>query len=188
MKKMIKSLWGCIPLVIVLLCIAIVAIIQTTGITLRSIPRSTLICFGVVSLWTFLIWGNRRLSAFKKDKVIFSIVALILNGFIAVFIIISCLMTIFFISYSYTPEHIVTKYNIKMVARVESFLDETVYYYEYKNPFFYGQNLGYEYYGSGGRDPLATTPSRKPIHWYFYDLNGNIIDFVSAEGITEKHD
>lgn len=78
--------------------------------------------------------------------------------------------------FSYDPEHIVTKYGIKMVASVHSFLDEQVEYYEYKNWFFYGQNLGYEYYGSGGNDPLAQKPKPDPVRFTFYDLDGHVIE------------
>ena len=63
-----------------------------------------------------------------------------------------------------------------MVARVNSFTDETVYYYQYKNPFFYGEMLGREYYGSGSGDPLARTPKPKPVNWFFKDLDGNMLE------------
>lgn len=63
-----------------------------------------------------------------------------------------------------------------MVARVHSFLDEYVYYYLYKGPIFYGQNMGYEYYGSGGNDPLSQTPVPEPKRWSFYDLDGHVIE------------
>ena len=44
---------------------------------------------------------------------------------------------------------------VRMVASVNSFLQEQVYYYEYKNLIFRGsEELGYENYGNGGRDPL----------------------------------
>ena len=88
----------------------------------------------------------------------------------------SCYLNWFVMGFSHGPEHIVTKYGIKMVASVHSFLDEQVEYYEYKNWFFYGQNLGYEYYGSGGNDPLAQKPKPDPVRFTFYDLDGHVIE------------
>ena len=35
--------------------------------------------------------------------------------------------------------------------------------------------LGYEYYGSGGNDPISDG-NASPISWYFYDLDGNLLD------------
>ena len=78
-------------------------------------------------------------------------------------------------AFSFTPEHTVVKYEIPMIARVHSFLDESVSYYEDKGPLFYGKELGYEYYGSGGNDPISDGNS-SPISWYFYDLDGNLLD------------
>ena len=42
-----------------------------------------------------------------------------------------------------------------MLARVNSLLDESVSFYEYKGPLFYGRQLGVAYYGSGSGDPIA---------------------------------
>lgn len=96
---------------------------------------------------------------------------------ISVFLIgVVTLTGLFVMGFSHGPEHIVTKYGIKMVASVHSFLDEQVEYYEYKNWFFYGQNLGYEYYGSGGNDPLAQKPKPDPVRFTFYDLDGHVIE------------
>ena len=78
-------------------------------------------------------------------------------------------------SVAFTPEHAVVKYEIPRIARVHSFLDESVSYYEDKGPLFYGKELGYEYYGSGGNDPISDGNS-SPISWYFYDLDGNLLD------------
>ncbi|MFQ9886776.1 MAG: hypothetical protein ACLRXW_11435 [Negativibacillus massiliensis] len=78
-------------------------------------------------------------------------------------------------AFAFTPEHAVVKYEIPMIARVHSFLDESVSYYEDKGPLFYGKELGYEYYGSGGNDPISDA-NRSPISWYFYDLDGNLLD------------
>ena len=56
---------------------------------------------------------------------------------------------------------------VRMVASVNSFLQEQVYYYEYKNLIFRGsEELGYENYGIGGRDPLEDE-NRDPRYKHF---------------------
>lgn len=68
---------------------------------------------------------------------------------------------------TYTPEHIVVQNGVRMVASVNSFLQEQVYYYEYKNLIFRGsEELGYENYGNGGRDPLEDE-NRNPRYKHF---------------------
>ena len=89
---------------------------------------------------------------------------------------------------SYRPEHVIEKNGYTMVARVRSFLDEYVDYYLYKGPLFYGQNMGYEYYSSGGNDPLSQTPVPEPKRWSFYDLDGHVIEngpAIENEAIAE---
>ena len=67
----------------------------------------------------------------------------------------------------HTPEHIVVQNGVRMVASVNSFLQEQVYYYEYKNLIFRGsEELGYENYGNGGRDPLEDE-NRDPRYKHF---------------------
>lgn len=81
----------------------------------------------------------------------------------------------FYSAFSWRPEHVVEKYGVRMVARVNSFLDMTVEYYPYRNILFYSaEQLGYEWYGNGGSDPIANGYQRQT--WTFYDENGNIID------------
>ncbi|MCI8285490.1 MAG: hypothetical protein HFE90_09565 [Firmicutes bacterium] len=76
----------------------------------------------------------------------------------------------FIIEFTQKTENVLTRNEIKMVACGDSFSDERVYYYQYKNSFFYGKELGYEYYGSNG------FASGAPVQWIFYDLDGNIIE------------
>lgn len=77
---------------------------------------------------------------------------------------------------AYRPEHIAEKNGYTLLARVHSFLDEYVHYYLYKGPIFYGQQMGYEYYGNGAGDPLSETPVPEPKRWSFYDLDGHVIE------------
>lgn len=87
-----KKYWGLLPLLVVLICVALVKAIQAlTGDTLRSVPSLILMGFGICSVAVALVW-----------------------------------------------------------ASVNSFLEIDVYYYQYKNPFFYGKRMAEEWYGSGG--------------------------------------
>lgn len=82
-----------------------------------------------------------------------------------------------FILYAFTePEHIVEKDGKKMVASVDSFLQVTVGYYDYINPFIRGNKIRiYEDYGNGGYDPFEQGEILTPKYYIYYDDNGNII-------------
>ena len=89
------------------------------------------------------------------------------NGFVVVIGIVVILIGLFISIFTYTPEHIVVQNGVRMVASVNSFLQEQVYYYEYKNLIFRGsEELGYENYGNGGRDPLEDE-NRDPRYKHF---------------------
>ena len=172
MKKVVNKFWGLLPFLIIMFCSILVTVIEkVTGNTFRILPRNILICAGIISFGMLLLWLNTRktISVHRTSSVVLRIISVFL-------ILIVTLIGLFVMGYSHCPEHVVTKYGIKMVASVHSFLDEQVEYYEYKNWFFYGQNLGYEYYGSGGNDPLAQKPKPDPIRYIFYDLDGDVIE------------
>lgn len=172
MKKAVNKFWGVLPFMTIIVCGVLVVVIEkVTDNTFRIFPRNILICLGIISFGILLVWLNtrRKISVHRIFSAILKIISGILLGAVA-------LSGLFVMGFAYRPEHVVTKYGIKMVASVHSFLDEQVEYYEYKNWFFYGQNLGYEYYGSGGNDPLAQNPKPDPIRFTFYDLDGNVIE------------
>lgn len=179
MKKQIKSFWGCIPLILFVFCVVCVFVIQTTtDQTLRIVPCNILVCMGIGSFAILFLWCNIKLRIFckKSGKLCFRILTICINGLSFFLVAVFTLISILIMLYSYNPEHVVTRNGIKMVASVHSFLDEQVYYYQYKNWFFYGKELGYEYYGNGGNDPLVQTPKPTPDKWYFYDPDGTLIE------------
>lgn len=148
-RRYLSFLWS-IPFLIFLVCTLLVIVIQhIVGDTLRTLPEIGLTWFGVVSIEMLILWGSRTLQAFRYGQEstslrVVKVVTIILS------IAVSCCLigaAIFVSGYAYTPEHVVIRNDIKMVARVSSFLDEQVDYYQYKNVFFYGKELGYEYYG-----------------------------------------
>lgn len=62
-----------------------------------------------------------------------------------------------------------------MVASVYSYLQEMVYYYEYKNIIFQGsEQIGWEDYGNEGGDPFEQ--GREPKRWFFENMDGNTIE------------
>lgn len=94
------------------------------------------------------------------------------------FIVLSIGIYIFvgFILYAFTEsEHIVEKDGKKMVASVDSFLQVTVDYYDYVNPFIRGDKIRIsEDYGNGGYDPFEQEGTLTPKHYIYYDDNGNV--------------
>ena len=143
------------------------------SLSLRTIPQLILRGGSFLSLlwllFSLLTAWEHRVHAAGKTLIFFLRILLILFSFLAGTFL--ALLEAF----AFTPEHAVVKYEIPMIARVHSFLDESVSYYEDKGPLFYGKELGYEYYGSGGNDPISDGNS-SPISWYFYDLDGNLLD------------
>lgn len=137
-------------------------------VLLRSVPFQILYWGIVVSIMCFLIWIISRL---KKIQILFYII--LTMAFILSFPYIAL-----FSAMRYEPEHVVERNGIRMVARVNSFLDTRVNYYEDKNILFHGSKpLGYEYYGNGCFDPFKKDGiKRKPLQYDFYDLNGNLLE------------
>ena len=168
MRKIRKAVWGYLPFIFFIICTFCVAIIQKTfNITLRVIPCYLLNIMGMVSFGIFLFWLSRRvdkLKAFFKPIFLMVFTASLLK--IGIF---------------YPKEYVISRYDMKMVACVKSFLEQEVYYYEYINPLFYGKRLGYEYFGSGGGDPMLEVPKPLPIRWTFYDIEGNVIEIGSSQ-------
>ncbi|MDY5026336.1 MAG: hypothetical protein SPF19_07400 [Oliverpabstia sp.] len=80
-----------------------------------------------------------------------------------------------FSMFSYHPEYVVERNGIRMVASVNSYLQEMVYYYEYKNAVFRGsEQIGWEDYGNGGGDPFQQ--EQEPVRWFFEELDGNTVE------------
>ena len=79
-------------------------------------------------------------------------------------------------AFSHKPEHVVEKHGQTMVAQVTSWLDVVVDYYEHKNFIVCGyKRVGYEWYGSGGYDPLVSMRVLEPLTYWFTDFDGNLI-------------
>lgn len=173
--------WGFVPLCGVMFAGAVLYLLQVaTGWTLRTAPREILCVLGAIGIIIFLLWINFKLWQITKKRenkpfwlcIVRNVLYLASIAGVLVF----GLYFVILMAFAHTPEHVVEKNGIKMVASVNSFLDMNVDYYAYKNPLFYGKNLGHEWYGSGGGDPLDADPPLEPNSWMFYDLDGNIID------------
>lgn len=142
---------------------------KLTNLTLRSIPKLFLFWMAVITSMLLILgisrkilkWGcEKGVKAFPVIKNIwYVILGIVASGVIYIGFAVSAFM--------YQPEHIVVRNGVRMVASVNSFLQETVYYYEYKNIFFRGSEMiGYEDYGNGSRDPLKDG-NREPIQQFF---------------------
>lgn len=169
---------ACVPLAVFLICVLIVLATQgVAGSSLRGVPRCILGSFGCISIGVFLVWINARYKDYMRKRghpSRRSVTTLAKGISIALFIYI-VLAEIVVQGFGHKPEHVVEKHGMKMVAVVNSFLDETVYYYEYQNALFYGKQLGFEWYGNGGGDPLTREPAPEPISWWFCDKEGVLI-------------
>jgi|GEM_PF-1753727 len=90
-------------------------------------------------------------------------------------------------AFAYDPEHVIEKYDQKMVAYVDSFLKVHVEYHEYKNFIVCGYTvIGTEFYGNGGYDPFERDPMPEPKTYKFYDTQGNLIAQSKEEADTAR--
>lgn len=166
----IKKYWLFLPFgIYLILQFLALGVGKLTNSTLRSIPKLFLFWMAVITFMLLLLgisrevfkWGCRKgLKGFPMIKTIwYVILGIAACGVIYIGFVISAFM--------YKPEHIVVRNGVRMVASVNSFLQEEVSYYEYKNIFFRGSEIiGYEDYGNGGRDPLEDG-NREPVRQYF---------------------
>ena len=165
-----KKYWGVIPIVVFLPIRMSASLIEIfTDSALRSIPQMLLSWFGGMSI-AILVFGIGRSFLWKNKepipggiRILRVIFCVIYCGGIIVAIGIGFLSSVFF----YSPEHVVERNGTRMVASVHSFLQEKVYYYEYKNVLFRGtEQIGWEDYGNGGGDPLQ---QKKEPHRSFFE-------------------
>lgn len=173
-KKWTKY-WGIIPFAFFLVLQLSVSVIESlTESSLRSVPKMILFWFAILSAFALVFWAGSNLLKWKKIKQ-FRCFAILKNVFVALFIslIIGTMCLGMFISaFLYEPEHIVERNGTRMVASVNSFLQEMVYYYEYKNVLFHGaKQIGWEDYGNGGGDPLVD--GIEPNRWFFEGADEN---------------
>lgn len=136
------------------------------SLSLRSVPMlactwGTFLALLPACGRTFqLFWRRLRRTAVK---VLSAFAAVLLAGAAGVM----GLYLLVFGLFGYMPEHVVEQNNRLVLARVNSFLDESAYFYEYKGPLFYGRELGYAYYGTGSGDPIAE--GQEPRYVLFFE-------------------
>lgn len=157
-----KKYWGLVPMLLFLIIKLLVYVIGVfTDSVLRSIPRLILSWFGGIAIGLLVFWIGRRLL--WKDKAPVSVlIGAVRNGLsviywaaVAAAIGIGILLSVF----HYHPEYVVEQNGIRMVASVNSFLQERVFYYDYKNVIFCGaEPIDWEDHGNGSGDPFKSDP------------------------------
>ena len=181
LKNFLKKYNGAVPFVFISLCGIVLVFIDTcTNCTLRVVPRNILMGLEIISLGIFLVWINFKILPRKLNNTLICVLSKVVSSLLFVGVV---MFSAFVMVFSYTPEHVVVRNDIKMVARVRSFLDVCVDYYQYENTLFAGKKLGYEYYGSGGYDPFEYEEELEPYQWIFYDEEGNVVD----EGFRDRY-
>lgn len=184
MKRNFKKYWGIyVPLFFGILTLLFWGVGKMLSLTLRIMPFYVLKILNIVSIFVFLFWLFLRLRACTKRKnkkysgvltLVYAILTIAVAGVV-------CYYSILLLGYSFDPEHVVERNGIKMVARVSSLIDVNVHYYAYENDLYYGEELGYEWYGDGHYDPIATEENFQPIRWEFHDLSGNPLQSGETE-------
>ena len=135
------------------------------SLSLRSVP--SLICVWGTFFSICLACVKATLSMFRHLHFRSArLISFLCSAAVAIFATAGCLFLFFWSAFAYQPEHIVEKNDVRMLARVSSFLDESVSYYVYTGPIFYGKEVGYAYYGGGSGDPIADGTS--PLYEHFW--------------------
>lgn len=165
----LKKYWMLLPFLFCLFLQLMAWFIEgLTGSVLRSAPQMILywlMFFSVMILILGASWMFFQRED-KKELKIFSVVKVIWYSLLGVIGIAAMFIGFFFSAFTYIPEHVVVHNGVRKVACVHSFLKEKVYYYEYRGILFRGsKEIGYEYYGNGGGDPLED--DREPIQQYW---------------------
>lgn len=173
-----KKYWGVIPMIMFLAVKMLVVLIGGfTDSVLRIIPQMILSCFGVISIYILVFWLGRIFLWRNREQPSLGIriARKVLSVIYCIMIVGTMGIGILFSMFSYHPEYVVERNGIRMVASVNSYLQEMVYYYEYKNAVFRGsEQIGWEDYGNGGGDPFQQ--EQEPVRWFFEDLDGNTIE------------
>lgn len=164
LMQRLRKKWGLVVLGMAMAVLGIILFCEWgLKLHLRNIPRIFLTWSEAAAVCAFLVWANIQIRDSLKSKKSFWVSGL-LDGIrlISVLLSFALMFAALIISMiAYRPEHEVQENGVRMVARVNAFLDVYVDYYEYHGFLFYGQKLGSEYYGSGGYDPFER--QEKPV-------------------------
>lgn len=178
MQQQIKQKWGLFILGIAIAILGVILFCKSVlQLHLRNTPRIFLTWLGVAAGCAFLAWANIQAGhVWKSKKSVWT--ARLLNGIRFTSVLLSlALMLVALISgmMTFRPEHEVQENGVRMLARVNAFLDVYVDYYEYHGFLFYGKKLGSEYYGGGGYDPFERQEKPVPRQRSFTDSSFNHI-------------
>ena len=173
-----KKYWGVIPMIIFLAVKMLVILIGGfTDSVLRIIPQMILSCFGVISIYILVFWLGRIFLWHNREhpSLGIRIARKVLSVIYCIMVVGTMGIGMLFSMFSYHPEYVVERNGIRMVASVNSYLQEMVYYYEYKNAVFRGsEQIRWEDYGNGGGDPFQQ--EQEPVRWFFEELDGNTVE------------
>lgn len=149
------------------------------NLTYTNIVNNTFVIILTFLFLSIFIIAIELLNNLKNRKC-FNLPLLIINRLSILIIVILMILTLLFAFFIITftgPQHFVYKNGNKMVASVNSFLQVTVDYYDYKNPFIMGNQLRIsEDYGNGGYDPFKCDEMPSVKNYIYFDKNGNVTD------------
>lgn len=149
------------------------------NLTYTHIVNNTFIMILTIIFLSIFIITINFLNDLKNRKS-FDLLLLIINRLSILIIVILMILTLLFslviIAFA-GSQHFVYKNGNKMVASVTSFIQVTVDYYDYKNPFIMGNQLRIsEDYGNGGYDPFKCDEMPSVKNYIYFDKNCNVTD------------
>lgn len=170
--KILKKLLIFTPLGVTAILEIVSSAFANNGLVLRNTP--SLVLFWLLIASIIIAFGGCIYFLCKwckgKKKAGLRVIAGLISAALAAASVLLIFGSLFVSTFSYKPEHEVTKNGQNMIACVNSFLDVYVDYYEDKGPLFRGsEKLGEEWYGSGGYDPFTTDMEVAPKRSTFKD-------------------
>ena len=113
----------------------------------------------------------------RQEKPAIRILAVVGIAVIIVMVTIASLNVFIRSVFGHRPEHVIEKNGQIMLARVDSFLQVEVRYYDHVNLLVRGSwTRIHEDYGNGGYDPFTLDEMPEVRRYMYFDKNGEVID------------
>lgn len=154
------------------------SILSKYGLVYRNIINySAYAALAVISLSLAAMLGSYLFCQSRSKQIKTAIRVFSGLGIVAIIAIIAFTSLNIFIRsvFGHQPEHVVEKDGRMMVARVDSFLQVEVRYYNHVNSFVRGsKTLIHEDYGNGGYNPFERDDMPEVQRYIYYDERGKI--------------
>jgi len=163
--------WGTMLLFVIYVIAALVLSVNRLAFRgwMQDVMTWVFTALALITAGRGIVWMFRRAEAItdKPRKMSMKISAVLL----IVITVLAAQFLILYGAFSHRPEHIVTKYDMEMIASVYGDENTSVDYYAHRNFLVRGNDLlGYEVYVDHVGDPYAAETQPDPT-WFAFDFS-----------------